>query len=483
MRKVRQQLSALVYTFALFIAPGNASAANWTRVGDGTILVYTPQPTEQANSLLKRLSDLRMVMAQTKLFQVNDGFHLNVIVFNSETEFNHYRLNAASCAFFAQTRRGEYVVLQDLAPGHVEVSAHEFTHFLLAHADVTLPLWMNEGLADFYSSYQISDGRIILGESVTGRLSILRNYSWLPLENLFQISTTSNYYSDPARMALFYSESWALVHMLVISPEYGPHFREFVDALNSGRSSAESLRLVYNKSQEQIFADLRSYVDRQHLPVLDVALNASHTATAQSAATVSEAEMEVMLADLLSNNSQNDPAVKSRLAAASSQLPDNAAAEESLAFIALRQGNMSEARTHLQLAADRHSNDANIYFYLAHLKREADAPSQEVMPLLEQALALKPDLGDALLELALQAVADGNYARALDALHKLTVPRPQNAFAAAYTEAYCYAHIEQFDQARKTVQRASSIANNERDRTQASELLDFITQEEQDAKP
>jgi len=185
--------------------------AGWIRVSDGNISVYTQGDPAQAVPLIATFSQLRSALAQTGVFHVDESATLKVIAFHYEKEFNQYRLNLGACAFFQQTRRGEYVVLQDLEPSHRNVSAHEFTHFLLAHVGVTLPLWLNEGLADFYSTFEIaqdiSGDKVTFGRPVVGRQAILRSYPWLPLDNLFRISTSSSYYSEPEQMALFYSES------------------------------------------------------------------------------------------------------------------------------------------------------------------------------------------------------------------------------------------------------------------------------------
>ncbi len=444
--------SALVLSLAAQAEPG----ARWSRLGNGSLAVYTEDDPSLAAPLLRTFSQLRAILADTSAFAISESAPLKVIAFRSEAEFNPYRLNAASCAFYQQTHRSEYIVLQDLAPEHRDVAVHEFTHFLLAHSGVSLPLWLNEGLADFYSTFELSVNQVTLGRSVAGRLPILRSYAAVPLETLFQISTASNYYSDPDRMALFYSESWALTHMLLISTTYAPHFPDFLHALKAGHTSAESARMAYGKTLGQMQDDLARYVDQQHLPVMYVQIRSALSEVPISLATISGGEMEATLGDLIPNNSTS---------------------EESLGYRALESGRNEEARLHFQRAVDHHSDDPNVLFYLAHLEHEAGVPSSKVLPLLDRALALKPDMPDARLELALLAAHDGDFARALAALQQLSTPRPENAFAAIYTEAFCLAHLDRWNDARAIAERARTMARNERDRAQVSQLLDYIAQQ------
>lgn len=440
----------------LICLSARAEDSRWSRVSDGGISVYTEDDPALAVPLLRSFSQLHGVLSDTSAFSITGLSPLKVVAFQSEAEFNPYRLNAGSCAFYQQTHSSEYVVLQDLAQGHREVAMHEFTHFLLAHSGVVLPLWLNEGLADFYSTFEVSGRKVTLGSPVDGRLPILRSHTVLPLESLFQVSPGSSYYSDPELMAVFYSESWALTHMLMASPSYSARFPDFVHALKQGLGSAEALRAAFGKTPSQVQQDLRAYLEVPNLPLLELKLHKARADASTSQTAVSSGEIAATLGDLI---------------------PSNFSTEETLGYRALEHGQVAEARAHFRLAVDRHSTDPNVLFYLAHLDHEAGVPAKQVLPLLDRALALKPDMPDARLELALLAANDGEFARALAALQKLSAPRPENAFAATYTEAYCHAHLDHLPEARTTAERARTLARNDRDRAQVSELLEYISQQ------
>jgi tetratricopeptide (TPR) repeat protein len=435
----------------------SSNAAPWVRVSEGNLAVYTQGDPAQSSLLLHSFAQLRNALAQASPFRVDQSANLKIIAFHSEREFNRYRLSAGSCAYYQQTHRSEYIVLQDLNPAHHELFSHEFTHFVLAHSGVSLPLWLNEGLADFYSTFHIDGNRVIFGRSVPGRLHVLHSSEWLPLDKLFEVSPSSPYYSELGRMTLFYSESWAL-----------------------GHTAAEGFQLVYHKTPAQLETDLRDYVDQQHLPVIEAQLTSvSDAPAAASMASVSNADMDFMLADLAVANPNARVGLEAQLASAASQVPGSPDAEENLGYLALRQGKTADARAHFQLAVDRHSSDPGVLFYLAHLNHEAGAPSDQVIPLLQRALSLKPGLSEARLELALVQTSDGNFPEALEALQNLTGLHPENVYAAAYTEAYCYAHTDKLPEARIAAQRAQTLAGNDHDRAETSELLDYIKQQAQ----
>jgi Flp pilus assembly protein TadD len=217
------------------------------------------------------------------------------------------------------------------------------------------------------------------------------------------------------------------------------------------------------------------------LPVVEARLTSVNSAPSQTIVLKpSNAEIDIALADLAVTNPNMRPNLETRLASAANQLPDDPEAEEALGYLALRQGRSSEARVHFQLAVDRHSSDPNVSFYLAHLEHETGAPSSQVIPLLERALTLKPDLSEARLELGLIAASDGSFTKALEALRHLTGLRPANAYAAAYTAAYCYAHIAKFSEACIAARQAQTLAQNDHDRAANSELINYINQEAQE---
>lgn len=462
---------------------GLAQAAkenNWVRLQRGSFDVYSQGNPGQAEPLVESFAQLRNALIQASPFGVAANIRLKIIAFRSESEYAQYRLNAGSAAYYQQTHRGDYIVLPDLDSKHRDIAFHEFTHFVIAHSGFTLPLWLNEGLAEFYSTFRISNETVSFGYPVSGRLSILRSRKWLPLKELFEVSTNSPYYSDYESMKLFYSESWALAHMLTADQIYCDRFAYFLRSVSEGHSSREAIQLTYNKTLPQVEEDLRAYVNGARLPIVEshikpIEIEVTHL----EASPISDSEMDLNLADLALTNPNIRASVEDRLSAAASQLPGNSEPEEALGYLALRKGNLQEARTHFRKAADRDSSDANVLFYLAHLDHAAGEAPAQVIPLLERSLAINPDLSDARLELALVQAEGGEYENALAALQKLGSPRPENAYAAAYTEAYCYAYTDKMAEARKAAQRAQSLAANDRDRAEVAALFEQINQQDQ----
>jgi tetratricopeptide (TPR) repeat protein len=376
--------------------------------------------------------------------------------------------------------------MSDLAPEHRQIGVHEYTHFVFEHSGLTLPLWLNEGLADLYSSVAGSQGHVVLGRAPFGRVYALEKESWIDLGTLLDVGRDSPYYSQPQKMLLFYAESWALTHMLVLSQDYAAAFPKFVELISSGVSSRESLAKIYGKGPDQVMSDLRAYLSRRQLPthVFDLDLAAAEIEPQPLAAPREQADLA--LADLAVSTANMESAGAAALNSFSGRYPDSPEAEESLGYLALRHNRSEEARLHFQKAVDRHSTAPDVIFYLAHLDASAGASSDSVIALLNRALEINPAYYEARLELGFVAAKAKKFeiaAAALTAAAQLAAqngnPHPEHAYVLSYTLAYCYAQLHQPERAFEYAERASHAVRNSQDQEQTANLLRYIDRDRQ----
>src|SRR6185369_5671429 len=59
--------------------------------------------------------------------------------------------------------------------------------------------------------------------------------------------------------AMFYAESWALVHMLTLDRQYRPNLRRLAEAIQGGDTAA-AFRKAYGQSIEQVEQSLLNYL-------------------------------------------------------------------------------------------------------------------------------------------------------------------------------------------------------------------------------
>ena len=99
---------------------------------------------------------------------------------------------------------------------------HEYTHLLVRNAARSIPVWLNEGLAEYYSTYALEAGgtRAHIGRPIAHHVALLRE-RFMPLSQLIAVDTASALYNEGERRSIFYAEAWALTHYLMVEMPKG----------------------------------------------------------------------------------------------------------------------------------------------------------------------------------------------------------------------------------------------------------------------
>jgi len=80
-----------------------------------------------------------------------------------------------------------------------------------------MPLWLNEGLAEFIQNTEIRNKDVLLGQPSADDILYLRQNGLIPLSVLFKVDRNSPYYHEEQKGSVFYAESWALTHYLEVT--------------------------------------------------------------------------------------------------------------------------------------------------------------------------------------------------------------------------------------------------------------------------
>jgi tetratricopeptide (TPR) repeat protein len=123
----------------------------------------------------------------------------------------------------------------------------------MMHLNFTgLPLWLDEGLAEFYGNSQLGDKESRIGTIDETHLYILQQNKLIPIEMLLNVEQSSPYYNEANQASVFYAESWALVHYLMTDPE----------AIQ--RQLLKNFLTTWDKSGNQIEAAQQTFGDLKH---------------------------------------------------------------------------------------------------------------------------------------------------------------------------------------------------------------------------
>jgi len=156
-------------------------------------------------------------------------------IYRSREEYLASGVPASSAGIFFPLQ-GELRCYRDAADPRytLDVLLHEGTHLMvqLTRPGFFFPIWVNEGLAEYYGSSIVGkDGKIVTGIVQEGRLAALRSAvadgKYIPLKNLL-LTPQSGFGS------LHYAEAWCFVHYLIEHEKYSSGFKSFFCALILG---------------------------------------------------------------------------------------------------------------------------------------------------------------------------------------------------------------------------------------------------------
>jgi hypothetical protein len=139
---------------------------------------------------------------------------------------------------------------------------HEYVHLVLRLNFESLPVWLNEGLAEFWGNTIIEGDRVYEGRHVSHHLQTLRQRTPLSLAAFFAVKHGSPEYSEQNRATIFYAQSWALVHYLVLgSDERRGQIDRFAALLRAGRAPTDAAKEAFGDI-DALDRELQSYVRR-----------------------------------------------------------------------------------------------------------------------------------------------------------------------------------------------------------------------------
>lgn len=249
---------------------------------------------------------------------------------------------------------------------------HEYTHLLTSGGGRTWPAWLLEGIAEFYSSFETQGTEARLGAPIAEHVLLLREVPMLRLGELFAVDHQSPTYNEGQRQNIFYAQSWALVHYLMLGNKSTrqPQLREFIRALSEGAEVEPAFRASFQTDYSRMETELRSYVSRQAYPGLAYRLKQASAAADVALARLPPADSLFHLGSLLLKTDRaSDAEALFRKALAAD--PAAAGPHAGLGFVALERDQFSEAVEHLRHAVDRQSADYLVhYLYADTLHRE-----------------------------------------------------------------------------------------------------------------
>ncbi len=457
---------------AALLAGCLSGADQWVRLTTPHFELLTTAGEKKGREAILYFEQVRSFFLETSPLKRVPDFPVRIIAFRGEKQYKPYRLNEIASAYYAGGHDRDYIVMEDIQPEHYPVAVHEYTHLIVKHTGLNLPVWMNEGWAELFSTLKPNGKKAMVGALIPGRVQTIQSSRWIPLNVLAAVDRDSPLYNERDKANIFYSESWVLMHMLFLGKRYAPHFSGFVQAMNTGKTLPEACRQTLDVTIDELEKDLHSYLTGNQLFAALFAIKLDKSAEDPVVSDLGQFESDMALADLLAmiRKPEEARAAYTRLA---KENPGRPEVEESLGYLAWQKGDIKEARDHFSQAVLAGSRNPQMLYHYAKL---ADVPDQAIAALL-RALEAKPDYSDARLELGSRLLAKENYPGALSALLMVKRVNEQQAEWVFGALAFAYLGTGDRENARKNAALAKKWAKTPQQSGQADDILRYLDAE------
>lgn len=469
---------------------------NWVSVRSKNFLLIGNANEKEIRKVAVRLEQFRDVFS--RLFKgvvFNTPVPTTVVVFKSDSSYRPFKPQANTAGYFQPGEDVNYITLTTELHGRQDpftVIFHEYTHLLVNNTLGNAPTWFNEGLAEYYSTVSITDDqKFVLGSPIGSHVYLLREKKILPLRTLFQVDPKSPYYNERDKQSVFYAQSWALVHYLVLG-NGGQRLNQlsrFVELMSANVQMEDAFQQAFAMSFETMEKELKEYIKRDRYPIISGHFERKlGSETGMQATPITEAQAQAYLGDLLlhSNRAEAEGYLQKALALD----PHLAMAHASLGMLRVREGKDAEARKSLERAVAANSQNYLIHYYYAYALSRAGntqivagfAPETlaKMREELKKAIELRPDFPESYSLLAFVNLMGGTQLdESIEMLQKALATSPgRNDMV--FMLAQLYMAKREYKTARQLAEKVTGPNIDEQVRQHAQSLLTQLTAMEEE---
>ncbi len=418
---MRQIVALVLLLAAVVCSPASLLAEQWVQVRSSHFTVLSNAGEKQARQVANEFERMRgAVQALFPTAPADPAEPVVVFAVNSRDAFASLtpagylgQGKMERSGFFWRTPEKNYILVRlDMRGEHPYAAAyHEYTHLALRTGAAWMPVWLSEGLAEFFANTEFRGNVVVLGQASVSDLLYLRQTPKIPLPALLKVDRSSPYYGDNQKGALFYAESWALVHMLLTCDrqrgshrlsDYRALVERHVDPVTAAQQAFGNLNdlamaldsyVVGLEQQQETDAASASIADPQQveqalqnrlrqgggigfifagaIPPPDAQ---AYTIRVLTAAEAGAARAEVMAAGGRATEA------RSLAGAVLAENLNNVQAQETMGLLALAAGRTEEARAWCRNAAALDPNDYLARYLLARFSMEQAEESEPAGP-------------------------------------------------------------------------------------------------------
>jgi len=189
---------------------------HWIRLQAPHFLIFSDATPERTVELARQIETFRAALLRLGTgLEARSTLQTVVFIFKDHETYRPYRHRSDIAGMFVKHRDGNSIAVNASAPGGPwQIVFHEYMHFFLNNNFTDIPLWLDEGMAEAYSTFTLKGTTARLGAPLDAQRRWLESHPLMPLETLFRVDHGSSEYQEESKVGTFYAQSWALVHYL-----------------------------------------------------------------------------------------------------------------------------------------------------------------------------------------------------------------------------------------------------------------------------
>ncbi|MBL8150146.1 MAG: tetratricopeptide repeat protein [Blastocatellia bacterium] len=240
--------------------------SEWHLVQTDNFVIVSNTDPERAKLIAYKLEQFRFAMLKLMPELVVGSPKATVRVFRDASSYTSSlsvlsNLESVIAGYFQ--RDSNSITINDMFNISDNVSFHEYVHLLARRGAEKYPLWFDEGIAQFYETFETSNKTVRLGDILASRLHSLRLSPLIPIKKLLSFSGYPQVLKETT-LDLFYAQAWAFTHFLVMDGQgkRRQQLLEYIKMVGEGKAVEEAFKASFGTSFDELEESFRAYLER-----------------------------------------------------------------------------------------------------------------------------------------------------------------------------------------------------------------------------
>ncbi|MBV9494305.1 MAG: DUF1570 domain-containing protein [Acidobacteria bacterium] len=235
----------------------------------GDVEVLSDTDAETTIDFATKLQRMRGAMAKVSGFPVENRAPARVFLFRNGAELEPLMTEIfgtemkRSGVFTAHGGRHDIAIDASAQGRSEQVMYHEVTHSLAHSAWGPTPLWLDEGLAEFYSTFSTIGNDAFVGKPPRAHILRMLRSQPIRMSELLAADIRSDLYTSPITQRTFYAQAWAIVHLILRThPRGSTELSRYVELWRDGVPPEVAFERAFAIRVADVPRTLRDYMRR-----------------------------------------------------------------------------------------------------------------------------------------------------------------------------------------------------------------------------